>query len=82
MDFVNPNRPNSTLDPFMRFLLREIAAGVGVSYESLSRDYSQSNYFKSSRLIDDRFGASFNSGSSAILGPGPQEWLEQAVSPE
>jgi len=54
-NFVNPNRPNSSLDPFMRFLLREIAAGTGCSYESLSRDYSQSNY-SSSRLalLDDR----------------------------
>lgn len=47
--------PNSALDPFMRYMLREIAAGVGVSYESLSRDYSQSNY-SSARLalLDDR----------------------------
>jgi lambda family phage portal protein len=50
-----PNRPNTALDPFMRYMLREIAAGVGVSYESLSRDYSQSN-FSASRLalLDDR----------------------------
>lgn len=48
-DFVTPNRPNSALDPFMRYMLREIAAAVGVSYESLSQDYSQSNY-SSSRL--------------------------------
>lgn len=50
-----PNRPNAALDPFMRFMLREVASGVGVSYESLSRDYSQSNY-SSSRLaiLDDR----------------------------
>lgn len=36
-------------------MLREMAAGVGVSYESLSRDYSQSNY-SSSRLalLDER----------------------------
>lgn len=56
-DFVGyaPNRPNPAMDPFMRLLLREVAAGVGVSYESLSRDYSQSNY-SSSRLalLDDR----------------------------
>lgn len=56
-DFVgfNPSRPNSALEPFMRFMLRSVAAGVGVSYESLSRDYSQSNY-SSSRLalLDDR----------------------------
>jgi lambda family phage portal protein len=51
----NPNRPNPNMDPFTRLMLREIAAGIGVSYESLSRDYSQSNY-SSSRLslIDDR----------------------------
>jgi lambda family phage portal protein len=47
--------PNPALDPFMRYMVREIAAGIGVSYESLSRDYSQSNY-SSSRLalLDDR----------------------------
>jgi lambda family phage portal protein len=51
----NPQRPNTALDPFMRYMLREIASGVGVSYASLSRDYSQSNY-SSSRLalLDDR----------------------------
>lgn len=51
----NPSRPNAALDPFMRFMLRSVAAGIGVSYESLSRDYSQSNY-SSSRLalLDDR----------------------------
>jgi len=51
----SPNRPNTALDAFMRYMLREVAAAVGVSYESLSRDYSQSNY-SSSRLslLDDR----------------------------
>ena len=55
MNFIAPNRPNAALDPFMRFMLREVASAVGVSYESLSRDYSQSNY-SSSRLalLDDR----------------------------
>jgi lambda family phage portal protein len=50
-----PGRPNTGIDPFMRLMLREVAAGLGVSYESLSRDYSQSNY-SSSRLalLDDR----------------------------
>lgn len=51
----NPMRPNTAIDPFLRYMLREVAAGIGVSYESLSRDYSQSNY-SSSRLalLDDR----------------------------
>lgn len=50
-----PTAPNPQLDPFMRYMLREVAAGCGPSYESLSRDYSQSNY-SSSRLalLDDR----------------------------
>ena len=55
LKFHTPNRPNTALDPFLRYMLREVAAGIGVSYESLSRDYSQSNY-SSSRLalLDDR----------------------------
>lgn len=54
-NFATPNRPNSQAEAFLRFMLREMAAGTGVSYESLSRDYSQSNY-SSSRLalLDDR----------------------------
>jgi lambda family phage portal protein len=78
----SPNRPNTALDPFMRYMLREIAAGVGVSYEALSRDYSQSNY-SSSRLalIDDRdlwrffqqwFIRSFRKRVHA-------QWMQQAV---
>lgn len=51
----DPNYPTDVVEPFLRALLRGIAAGIGVSYESLSRDYSQSNY-SSSRLalLDDR----------------------------
>lgn len=54
-DFHAPNRPNANLEAFMRHMLREMAAGFGVSYESISRDYSQSNY-SSSRLalLEDR----------------------------
>lgn len=55
LNFHAPNRPNSAMDPFMRAMLREVAAGIGSSYASLSMDYSQSNY-SSSRLalLDDR----------------------------
>ncbi len=51
----NPSTPNAALDPFLTYMLRSVAAGIGVSYESLSRDYSRSNY-SSSRLalLDDR----------------------------
>jgi lambda family phage portal protein len=82
LNFLNPSRPNSQIDPFMRLMLREVAAGTGVSYESLSRDYSQSNY-SSSRLalLDDRdlwrvlqlwFIRNFRM-------PLHREWLQQAI---
>jgi lambda family phage portal protein len=49
------SRPSTQFDPFMRAMLRATAAGVGASYESISKDYSTSN-FSSSRLalISDR----------------------------
>lgn len=51
----DPSYPTEAFDPFTRACLRGIASGVGTSYESLSRDYSQSNY-SSSRLslLEDR----------------------------
>jgi lambda family phage portal protein len=74
--------PNPQVEPFMRYLLRDFASGLGVSYASLSADYSQGNY-SSSRLalLDDRdvwrafqfwFLCSFR-------GPVHREWLQQAV---
>ena len=55
LNATSPTAPNPALDPFMRYMLREVASGTGVSYASLSSDYSQSNY-SSSRLalLDDR----------------------------
>lgn len=45
----NPARPNTGLIDFLRYLLRCFAVGTGISYESVSGDYSQSNY-SSTRL--------------------------------
>ena len=55
LNALAPSSPNPALDPFMRYMLREVASGLSVSYASLSSDYSQSNY-SSSRLalLDDR----------------------------
>lgn len=55
MSFITPNRPNTGLDPFMRFMLREVSAGIGASYESISRDYSQHNYSSQRQaMLEDR----------------------------
>jgi lambda family phage portal protein len=52
---AKPTRPGGQFEPFVRAMLRSMAAGIGVSYASLSRDYSDANY-SSSRLalLDDR----------------------------
>lgn len=82
LNFHTPNRPNSAFSEFMRAMLREIAAGVGTSYESLSRDYSQSNY-SSSRLalLDDRDGyrALQQWWVRSFRDPLYRLWLQQAV---
>ncbi len=44
-----PTRPNAALEPFMRYMLRGFCAGVGISYEALSGDYSVASY-SSSRM--------------------------------
>ena len=47
--------PDGQFEPFMRAMLRGMSAGMGISYHSLSQDYSQTNY-SSSRLslLEDR----------------------------
>lgn len=82
LDFHTPNRPNSAFADFMRSMLREIAAGSATSYESLSRDYSQSNY-SSSRLalLDDRdtYKALQQWWVRSFREPLHRRWLQQAV---
>lgn len=45
----NPTRPAGNYEPFMRAQMRGIAAGLSITYEELTGDYSQSNY-SSSRM--------------------------------
>ncbi len=47
--------PDGQFEPFLRAMLRAMAAGIGCSYETVSRDFSQTNY-SSSRLslLEDR----------------------------
>jgi len=82
LNFVSPNRPNAALDPFMRHMLREFAAGAGISYAALSADYSQTTY-SSGRLaiLDERdvwraLQAWFVRSFRARL---HKEWLQTAI---
>jgi lambda family phage portal protein len=45
----NLDAPDGQFEPFVRGMLRAVSAGLGVSFESISHDFSQTNY-SSSRL--------------------------------
>lgn len=47
MEFGNPGRPNAAAEPWIRLMLRGIAAGTGTSYESVSKDFSNTSYSSS-----------------------------------
>lgn len=53
---INPGRPNAGAEPWIALILRGIAVGTGLSYETVARDYSQTSYSSSrtSQLEDRR----------------------------
>jgi capsid protein len=42
--------PDGQFEPFLRAMLRAMAAGIGCSYETISRDFSQTNPLDATRL--------------------------------
>ena len=44
VEIPNMNRPSGQLNPFMSFMLKGVAAGVGVSYSTISKDHSGDTY--------------------------------------
>lgn len=44
MNVPNISRPGGQFDPFMKVMLRGVAASAGTSYENVSTDYSTSNF--------------------------------------
>ncbi|MEI8350085.1 MAG: phage portal protein [Candidatus Omnitrophota bacterium] len=40
----NPNRPGGSFEPFVNRILREISAALGLPYELVAKDFSQTNY--------------------------------------
>jgi len=76
------NAPDGQFEPFVRAMLRALSASMGISYSTLSRDSSQSNY-SSSRLdlLQDQesFKALQAQLKDILLDKVYQEWLEVAV---
>ena len=78
----SPSRPNSAFANFFESQLRGTGAGVGVSYENVSNDFSKSNY-SSSRLsllqARDRWAVLQLWFISSFLRHVYCEWLDMAV---
>ena len=74
--------PDGQFEPFLRAMLRAMASGLGCSYETISRDFSQTNY-SSSRLslLEDRdnWRALQNYMVENFHQPVYEAWLEMAV---
>ena len=56
VEVINPTRPNTGADAWIKTILRGVAVGTGLSYEVVARDYSQTSYSSSrtSQLEDRR----------------------------
>lgn len=56
VEHINPARPNSNAEPWINLMLRGIAVGTGLSFETVARDYSGTNYSsnRASQLEDRR----------------------------
>lgn len=75
--------PDGQFEPFLRGMLRAVAAAIGCSYETISRDFSQSNY-SSSRLslLEDRemWKVLQDYLIDHLLRPVFERWMAAAVS--
>ena len=82
LEAFDPKRPNPNVTGFIECQLRATGAGIGSSYESVSNDYSKTNY-SSSRLsllqARDRFKVLQIALISSLCRPIYSSWLEMAV---
>lgn len=77
----DPQHPNAAYDPFMLAMLRGVAAGANISYESATRDYSRTS-FSSARtaLLSERecFKALQDWFAETVMSRIFEWWLDQA----
>jgi lambda family phage portal protein len=84
LKFNSPARPGaSQFAQFEESVLRRIAAGLGLSYEQVSRDYTRTNYSSSRAAFAEAW--KFMQGRSAFMANSCADvwyalWLEEAVA--
>lgn len=81
-ELKSPQHPTAAFNSFEEAVLRYIAAGLNLTYEQLSRDYSRTNYSsaRAAMLESWRF---FSGRQSYIAGPFASAiyalWMEEAI---
>lgn len=78
----DPQHPNSAYAEFVRAMLREVAAGCGVSYASLSGDLTQTSYssLRQGALMErDAWRVVQQWMIDAVLRPIYRAWLDMAL---
>ena len=84
LQFKSPARPaGAQFDAFEAAVLRRIAAGIGLSYEQISRDYSRTNYSSARASLLEAW--KFMQGRSeffqtSFADPVYALWLEEAIN--
>ena len=79
---TQPGHPNAVFENFVRASLRNVASAMGISYEQLSMDWSQTNY-SSARAALLEIWKGFTARKSAFadqwMSPIYGCWLEEAI---
>lgn len=79
----NPSYPHEQFEPFTKNMLRGLASGLGVSYNSLANDLESTSYASGRQgLIDERDGYRFLQSWTATSFHRPifREWLPMALA--
>lgn len=78
---TQPNHPNANFEPFMKTVLRSMAARVGITYEQMTGDWSQVNYSSArAAILEVAKGFVVVAGllKKSFMGPIYRAWLEEA----
>lgn len=82
LTMTTPNHPSPNFADFERAVLRHLASGLNISYEELTRDYSQTNY-SGARAALEQSWKFFYGRRELIAGAFASQvyalWLEEAI---
>ena len=53
--FNNPQSPGSQFEPFERVIISQVGAGIGLDYDTISRDYSKGTYGTKRQAMLERY---------------------------